>query len=160
MHTKSLQSCLTLCNSVYSPPASSVHGILQARILEWAAMVSSRGSFRTRDWTRISYVSCIVRFSSVQLFSSVWLFVNPMDCTTPGFLVHQQLPELAQHHVDQLTDAIQPSHPLSSPSPPAFNLSQHQGLFQWVGFSHQVAKVLELQVQHQSFQWIFSNYFL
>ena len=78
----------------------------------------------------------------------------------PGFPVHHQLPELAQIHVHQVGDAIQPSHPLSSPSPPAFNLSQHQGLFQWVSSSHQVAKMLELQLQHQSFQWIFRVDFL
>ena len=70
----------------------------------------------------------------------------------PGFPVHHQLPELAQTHVHQVADVIQPSHPLSSPSPPTFHLSQHQGLFQRVSSSHQVAKVLELQLQHQSFQ--------
>ena len=70
---------------------------------------------------------------------------------------HHQLPELAQTHV---SDAIQPFHPLSSPSPPAFNLSQHWGLFQWVSSSHQVTKVLEPQLQHQSFQWIFRTDFL
>ena len=64
-----------------------------------------------------------------------------------------QLPESTQNHVHWVGDAIQPSHPLSSPSPPAFNLSQHQGLFKWVSSSHQVAKVLEFQLQHQSFQW-------
>ena len=73
-----------------------------------------------------------------------------MDCSTLGFPVHHQLPELTQIHVHQVRNAIQPSHPLSSPSPPAFNLSQHQGLFQWVSSSYQVAKVFELQ--HQSFQ--------
>ena len=94
--------------------------------------------------------SC-VQFSSVaQLGLTI---CDPMDCSTPGFTVHHQFPELAQTHVHRVGDAIQPSHPLSSPSPPAFNLSQHQGLFQWVSSSHQVAKVLELQ--HQSFQWIF-----
>ena len=66
-----------------------------------------------------------------------------MDCSTPGFPDHHRLPELAQTHVHQVDDAIQPSHPLSTPSPPAFNLSQHQGLFQGVSSSHQVAKVLE-----------------
>ena len=70
----------------------------------------------------------------------------------PGFPVHYQLPELAQTHVHQVGDVIQPSYPLSSPSPPAFNLSQHQGLFQGVSSSHQVAKILELQPQHQSLQ--------
>ena len=78
---------------------------------------------------------------------------NPMNCSTPDFPVHHQLPESTQTHVHWLGDAIQPSHPLSSPSPPAFNLSQHQGLFKWVSSSHQVAKVLEFQLQHQSFQW-------
>ena len=75
-----------------------------------------------------------------------------MDCSMPGFPVHHQLPELAQTLVHLADDAIQPSHPLSSPSPPAFNLSQHQGLFQGVSSSYQVAKVLEFQLQHQSFQ--------
>ena len=77
---------------------------------------------------------------------------DPMDCSTPGFPEHHQLRELTQTHVHQVCNAIQPSHPLSSPSSPVFNLSQHQGLFQWVGSSHQMPKVLELQ--HQSFQWI------
>ena len=85
---------------------------------------------------------------------------DPMDCSTPGFPVHHQLLELAQTHVHWVGDAIQPSHPLSSPSPPGFNLSQHQGLFQWVSPSHQVAKGLELQLQHLSFQWIFRTDFL
>ena len=76
-----------------------------------------------------------------------------MDCRTPGLPVHHQLPEFTQTHVHWVSDAIQPSHPLLSPSPPAFNLSQHQGLFQWVNTSHEVAKVLEFQPQHQSFQW-------
>ena len=75
------------------------------------------------------------------------------DGSTPGLPVRHQLPELAQTHVHWVGDAIQPSHPLSSPSPPICNLSQHQGLLQWIGSSHQVAKVLEFQLQHQSFQW-------
>ena len=83
-----------------------------------------------------------------------------MDCTTASHPIHYQLLELTQPHVYWVGDAIQPSHPLSSPSPPIFNLSQHQGLFQWVSSLHQVAKVLEFQLQHQSFQWIFSTDFL
>ena len=83
---------------------------------------------------------------------------DPMDCSTPGFPFPQHLPELAQTHVHWFGDAIQPSNLLSSPSLPDFNLSQHQGLFQWVSSSHQVAKVLELQ--YQSFQWIFRVDFL
>ena len=85
---------------------------------------------------------------------------DPMDHSMPGFPVHHQLLKLAQTHVYEVGDAIQPSHPLSSPSPPALNPSQHQGLFQWVSSSHQVAKVLEFQLQHQSFQWIFRTDFL
>ena len=89
------QSCLTLSNPMdYSLPGSSVHGISQARVLEWGASAFSA-----------------------------------MDCITPDFHVHHQLLELAQTHVHQFSDAIQPSHSLLSPSPPALNLSQHQGLF-------------------------------
>ena len=84
---------------------------------------------------------------------------DPMDCSIPGFPVHHQLLELTQTHGHRVGDAIQPSHPLSSPSL-TFNLSQHQGLFKWVNSSHQVAKVLEFQLQHQSFQWIFRTDFL
>ena len=76
-----------------------------------------------------------------------------MNCSTPGFPVHHQLPEFTQTHVHQVSDVIQPSHPLLSPSPPAFSLSQHQGLFQGVICLYQVAKVLEFQLQHQSFQY-------
>ena len=83
-----------------------------------------------------------------------------MDCSMPGVPVHHELPELAQTHVLRVSDAIQPSHPLLSPSPPAFNLSQHQGLFHRVSSSHQVAKVLELQLQHRSFQSILRTNFL
>ena len=78
---------------------------------------------------------------------------DPMNRSTPGLPVHHQLPEFIQTHVHHVSDAIQPSHPLSSPSPPAPNPSQHQSLFQWVNSSHQVAKVLEFQLLHQSFQW-------
>ena len=81
-----------------------------------------------------------VQFSSVT--QSYLTLCNPMDCSTPGFPVHHQRPELAQTQVHWVSNAIQPSHPLSSLSPPALNLSQHQDLFQWVSSSHQVAKVL------------------
>ena len=97
----------------------------------------------TITWVRSVQFSCSVVSDSLQ----------PMDYSTPGFSIHHQLPKFAKTH--QVCDAIQPSHPLLSPSPPAFNLSQHQNLFQWVSSSHQVAKVLEFQLQHQSFQWIF-----
>ena len=94
------------------------------------------------------------KFSSVQFSrSSCPTLCDPMNCSTSGLPVHHQLPEFTQTHVHSVGDAIQSSHPLSSPSPPALNLSQHQGLFQWLSSSHQVAKALEFQLQHQSFQW-------
>ena len=98
---------------------------------------------------RYHYISS-VEFSSVaQLCPTL---CDPMNCSTPGLHVHHQLLEFTQTHVHWVSDAIQTSYPLLSPSP-ALNLSQHQGLFQWVSFSHQVAKVLEFQLQHQSYQW-------
>ena len=78
-----------------------------------------------------------------------------MNCSTPGFPVLHCLPEFAQTHFHRLSDAIQPSYPLLSPSPSSLNLPQHQGLFQWVSSLQQVAKVLQLQLQHQSFHCIF-----
>ena len=78
-----------------------------------------------------------------------------MNRSMPGLPVHHQLPEFTQTRVHRVGDAIQPSHPLSSPSLPAPNPSQHQGLFRWVNSSHEVAKVLEFQLQHQSFQWTY-----
>ena len=92
-------------------------------------------------------------FSSAQSLSRVRLSATPWTRSVPGLPVHDQLPDSTQTHVHWVSDAIQPSHPLSSPSPPALNLSQHQGLFKWVSSLHQVAKVLEFQPQHQSFQW-------
>ena len=93
----------------------------------------------------------VFQFSSVP--QSCLTVCKPMNRSMPGLPVHHQLPESIQTHVHWVDDAIQPSHPLWSPSPPALNLSQHQGLFKWVSSSHQVAKVLKFQLQHQSFQW-------
>ena len=98
------------------------------------------------------------QFSSVA--QSCMTFCDSMNYSLPGLPVHHQFPEFTQTHVHWVGDTIQPSHPLSSPSPPTFNLSQHQGLFKWVISSHQVAKGLEFQLQHQSFQWIFRTDFL
>ena len=103
----------------------------------------------------------IAYYESVQFSSVIQLcptLCDPMDCSLSGFPVHHQLLEFTQTHVHWVHDAIQPSHPLSSPSFPVLNLSQHQGLFKQVSFPRQVAKVLELQ--HQSFQWILRNNFL
>ena len=88
-------------------------------------------------------------FVIVQLLSCIWL-CDPMNCSMPGFPVLHHLPEFAQTHVHWVGDAIQVYHPLSPSSPPALNLPQHQGLFLWIDSSYQVAKVLELQLQHQS----------
>ena len=92
-------------------------------------------------------------FSSVQFSSVTQSCPTLWDSSTAGFPVYHQLPKLAQTHVHPVGDAIQPSHSLSSPSPPAVNLSQCQGLFKWVSSSNQEAKVMEFQLQHQPFQW-------
>ena len=95
--------------------------------------------------------SLIIQFSSVT--QSCPTLCDPMNHSMPGLPVLHQLPEFTQTHAHWVGDAIQPSHPLSSPSPPAPNPSQHQGLLQWVNSSHEVAKVPEFRLQHQSFQW-------
>ena len=112
---------------------------------------SSKGKPRITAKLTISFLTSSFRFSSVaQLCPTL---CDPMNHSMPGLPVHHQLPEFTQTHVHWVSDAIQPSHPLSSPSPPTFKLSQHQGLFKWVSSSHQVTKGLEFQLQHQSFQW-------
>ena len=149
---KVTQSCLTLCN----PTNYTVHGILQARILEWVAVPFLRGSSQPRGWTQVSRIagrfltSWATREEGSVQFSSVTqscpTLCDPMNRSTPGLPVHHHLPESTQTHVHQVSNAIQPSHPLSSPSPPASNPSQHQSLFQWVNSSYEVAKVLEFQL--------------
>ena len=165
MHTQSLQLCLTLCDPMdYSPPGSSVHGILQARILEWPAMPSSRGASLPRDRTCVSCISCTAdgfftaeppekphNFSQVQSLSRVRFFVTPWTAARQASLSITNSWSTPKTHVHWVGDAIRPSHSLSSPSRHDFDLSQHQGLFKWVSSSHQVAKVLEFQLQHQSF---------
>ena len=95
--------------------------------------------------------SSSAQFSS--LAQSYLTLCNPMNHSTPSLPVHHQLPEFTQTRVHWVGDTIQPSHPLSSTSHPTLNLSQHQDLFKWVSSSHEVAKVLEFQLQHQSYQW-------
>ena len=106
----------------------------------------------------VSFCSSVFFTSHQYQFSSVAQLCptvcDPMNYSTSGLPVHHQLLENTQTHIHWVSDAIQSSHLLSSPSPPALSLSQHQGLFQWVSSSYQVAKVLEFQLQHQSFQWI------
>ena len=117
------------------------------------------------SWTLINAYSfkpvssgVLCNFSSVA--QSCLTLCDPMDYSTPGLLVHHQLLRFTQTYVHWVGDAIQAPHPLSSPYPPTFNLSQHQGFFQWVNSSHEVAKVLEFQLQHQSFWWISRTDFL
>ena len=124
---------------------AAVHGVAESTLLS--------------NWTTATNTL----FSSVQFSSVAQLCLtlcDPMDCSTPGLLVQHQLPEFTQTCVHWVSDAIQPSCPLPCPSPPAFNLSQHQDLFKWVSSSHQVAKVLEFPLQHQSFKCIFRTDFL
>ena len=111
-------------------------------LYSWSHMCLSPLAAERRIWDLLSHLLASVQFNSAT--HSCPTLCDPMDCSMPGLLVHPQLLELAQIYVHQVRDAIQPSHPLLSPSPPAFNLSQNQGLFQWVSSSHQVAKVLEL----------------
>ena len=110
---------------------------------------------RSEIWNYVS-VSHTTTDKQLAIFSSVAqlcpTLCNPMNHSTPGLPVHHQLLEFTQTNAHQVSDAIQPSRPLSSPSPPAPNPSQHQGLFQWVNSSHEVDKVLEFQLQQQSFQ--------
>ena len=126
--------------------------------LEMNIWKSYPGSVYLLGMARHISAPILLGLSSVPSLSHVWLFAAPMDCSTPDFPVHHQIPELAQTHVHWVSDAIQPSHPLSSPSLPALNLSQHQGLFQGVSSLHQMAEVLEFQLQHQSFQWTFRTF--
>ena len=119
-------------------------------LAEFSGKPRGKGILSDEIWLASQAHQCC----SVQSVSRVWLFATPMDCSTPGLPVHHQLPEFPQTHVHWVSDAIQPPHPLSSLSPPTFNLSQHQALFKRVSSSHQVAKVLEFQLQHQFFQWI------
>ena len=130
-----------LCNPESNLLPSLSHFILQ---LAWGGGEESVSFETVSDFNR-PFLS--VQFSGSVVSDSLW----PRGLQHQASSVHHQLPELAQTHVHQVSDAIQPSLPLSSPSPPAFSLSQDQGLFQWVSSSHQIAKVLEHQLQHQSF---------
>ena len=128
----------------------------QSDTTEWLSLTHSpHRTVEMTEWAKV--VKWFVHCCSVT--QSCLTLCDPMDCSTPGFPVLHHL-ELAQTHVHWVGDGIQPSHPLLPPLPFAFHLSQHQSLFEWVSSSHQVAKVLELQFHHQSFQWVFSTDFL
>ena len=142
-------------------PSTSVHAMIQCICHDPVYM----------PWTSVHAMNqCVCqtgladdRLDSIQ-FSSVAqscpTLCNPVDYSTPGLPVYHPLLKFTQIHVHRVGDAIQPSHPLFSPSSPGLNLSQHQGLFKWVSSLHQVAKLLEFQFQHQSFQWIFRTDYL
>ena len=147
---KSVWQSFLLFTSHNQPP----HIFLSFLWSRWDLSLNFESTLRVTHFPlHIFYVHSLVQFSSVT--QSCLTLCDPMNCSTPGLPVHHQLPEFIQTHVRWVGDAIQPSHLLSAPSPPAPNPSQHQGLFKWVSSSHQVAKVLEFQIQHQSFQWIF-----
>ena len=152
---------------------AAIHGVSKSRtqLSNWTELnwmwkcrgVTSLYSLSVVNILPHLFFSLFLSLSFSQFSSVIQLcptLCDPMDCSTPSFPIHHQLLELTQIQVHRVSDAIQPSHSLSSLSPPPFNLSQHQGLFQWVSSSHQVAKVLEFQLPHQSFQWIFRPDFL
>ena len=150
----------------------SIYGIFQARVPEWVAISFSRRSSQPRDPTWVSRIvgRCFTIWATREdsrqrchcssVTKSCSTLCDPVDSSKPSSSVLHYILEFAQTHVHWVSDAIQLSHPLLPPSPPAFNLSLHQGLVQWVGSLHQVAKVLELQLQQQTFQWIFRTDFL
>ena len=134
------QASLSITNSQSSLKFMSIESVMPSSISSSVVPFSScpqslpaSGSFPMSQLYSL--------FSSVT--QSCWTLCDPTNRGMPGLPVHHQLPEFTQTHVHQVGDAIQPSHPLSSPSPPALNPSQHQSLFQWVNSSHEVAKVLE-----------------
>ena len=111
------------------------------------------------DW-QINQKANLVICSCCSVTHSCPTLCNPMNCSMSVFPVFHHTPELAQTHIYWVSNATQPSHPLSSPISPAINLCKHQGLFKWVSPLHQVAKILEFRLQHQSFQWTFRTDFL
>jgi len=131
-------------------------GQTDTSVKNWGLQHFDLKSFTLHPLSLVFYIQnsgSSVHFSSVQFSRSVMSdSLRPHELPHTGPPCHHQLPEFTQTHVHRVSDAIQPSHPLSSPSPPAPNPSQHQSLFQWVNSSHEVAKVLEFQLQHQSFQ--------
>ena len=143
--------------STFSSPMTS--NFLKGKVWVWCAEFLLLLLFKiflllVYDCFTVLCFCCTTMWISLQFSHSVMSdSCDPMNRSTPALPVHHQLPESTQTHVHRVGDAIQPSHPLSSLSPPALNLAQHQGLFKWVSSLHQVAKVLEFQLQHQSFQW-------
>ena len=120
--------------------------------MKWHLSVSTKITWSGYDWNFINTTHHYGENCCCSVINLCMILCSPMNCSMPGFPALQSFLEFAQTHVPWICDAIQPSHPLSAP-PLVLNLSQHQRLFQWVGSSHQLAKVLEFQLQNQSFQW-------
>ena len=133
---------------------------INGQILFWLGIQGSNWMVYMSESLHVSTHRTFTRDSLSSAAQSCPTLCDPVDCSMPGLPVHHQLPEFTQTHVHRVGDAIQPSHPLLPPFPSAFNRSQHQDLFKWVSSPHHVAKVLELQLQHQSFQQIFRTNFL
>ena len=145
----------SLCGALPSLPLFMQPQVTEA-VCVGVQLLTAQKPINRPCWWKGKFV--FSQFSSVA--QSCPTLCDPTDCSMPGFAVYHQQPEFTQTHVHWVSNSIQPSHPLSSPSPSAFSLSQHRGLFKWVSSSHQVGKVLEFQLQHQSFQWIFRTDFL
>ena len=123
---------------------------MKIKLLELPSSWDSQVRYNAMSWINwLGWFRWSVEMSVSSVAQSCPTLCDPVDYSMQGLPVHHQLPELTQTHVNWISDAIQPCHPLSSPPPPTFNLSQHQGLFKWVSSSHQGAKVLELQLQLQ-----------
>ena len=165
IEVKSYSICLSLSDiSLSTIRSRSIHVVANVKISFFFIVNSyfmNIGSTFLIHSSTDKHLCYFYIFSSVQFSCSVVSnYLWPHGLHMAGLPVHHQLPEFTQTLVHWVRDVIQSSHPLLSPSTPNFNLSQHQGLFKWVSSSHQVAKVLEFQLQHQSFQWIFRTYFL
>ena len=151
----SVMSSLLCLHTLHSEPLHLLPRMLSSQIYS-NFMPACSYSYTYTHTLIFLFIICfpLVCKLSVQFSHSAFLTLcDPMDRSTPGLPVHLQLPVSTQTHVHWVGDAIQPSHPLLSTSPSNINLSQHQDIFQWVSSSHQVAKVLEFKLQHQSFQW-------
>ena len=172
LYSSPVMSCRSLFRPWHEDYEHYIYGMhFKQEFGLWALQSQCLGPFLSIMWCWVSYWTSSARVSpyvNLRQFTLLYYcsiaqscptLCHPMDCSKPGFPVLHYLPELAQTHVCWVDDATQPSHPLLPPYPPALNLSQHQGLFQWVGSLNQVPK-LKLQLQHQSFQWIFSTDFL
>ena len=150
--------CKTLCHDAEFLWGPGSRGFSKWLLVMVLVLASEKGYSNIFSWF---CVHSFLPFSKSQLSSIQFISVaqscptlcDPVSRSTPGLPVHHQLRAFTQTHVHWVSDAIQPSHPVSSPSPPAPNPSQHLGLFQWVNSSHEVAKVLEFQLWHLSFQW-------